>query len=117
MKLFLAFLSLAVATTPNRVYEKKSGATKVPSAAAADKITSLPGLDKMPSFDMYSGYLDVTATKKLHYWFVESQNDPASDPVVVWMNGGPGCSSMEGMLQYVKLNKNYDFNISTNHRA
>ena len=34
----------------------------------------------------------------LHYWFVESTNAPATDPVVVWMNGGPGCSSMEGFF-------------------
>ena len=71
---------------------------EVPGSAAADKITQLPGLDKLPDFDMYSGYLDVTATKKLHYWFVESQGDPSADPVVVWLNGGPGCSSMEGKL-------------------
>ena len=107
MKLFFAFLSLAVAGTPQRVHEmtheKKSGAKKVPSASAADKVTSLPGLAEMPSFDMYSGYLDVTETKKLHYWFVESQNDPASDPVVVWMNGGPGCSSMEGMFDQFEM--------------
>jgi len=27
------------------------------------------------------------------YWFFESRSAPKSDPVVLWMTGGPGCSS------------------------
>ena len=46
----------------------------------------------------FSGYLKSTGSRHLFYWLVESQNDPLSDPLVVWLNGGPGCSSMEGML-------------------
>jgi len=43
--------------------------------------------------------LDVSATKALHYIFIESQSAPATDPVVIWFNGGPGCSSLLGFMQ------------------
>lgn len=68
------------------------------AAPTADEITFLPGLQKQPSFRHYSGYLNVADGKHLHYWFVESQNDPSSDPLVLWLNGGPGCSSLDGLL-------------------
>lgn len=47
----------------------------------------------------YSGYLTVSETKQLHYVFLESKHDPQNDPVVIWMNGGPGCSSLLAMFQ------------------
>ncbi|XP_040890602.1 lysosomal protective protein isoform X2 [Toxotes jaculatrix] len=68
------------------------------AAPATDEVTYLPGLQKQPSFRHYSGYLSVADGKHLHYWFVESQNNPSSDPVVLWLNGGPGCSSLDGLL-------------------
>jgi carboxypeptidase C (cathepsin A) len=46
---------------------------------------------------MYSGYLNITHTKKaLHYVGVMSQNNVTADPIIIWFNGGSGCSSLIG---------------------
>ncbi|KAK0131030.1 Lysosomal protective protein [Merluccius polli] len=68
------------------------------AAPEADEVRYLPGLSKQASFKQYSGYLTVGDHTHLHYWFVESQQHPSSDPVVLWLNGGPGCSSVDGLL-------------------
>jgi len=69
------------------------------AAPQAHLIVDLPGT---PSngfpFKQYSGYLDIEPTIHYHYWFTESQGDPSSDPLILWLNGGPGCSSMAGLL-------------------
>jgi len=75
------------------------------------EIKSLPGWTNddgtpaaLPS-RMYTGYLDAgtppsgKGTMYFHYWMAESENDPANDPVLIWYNGGPGASSLFGLLQ------------------
>ena len=48
----------------------------------------------------YSGYLEFD-TGDFHYVFFDSQRDPDNDPVILWLNGGPGCSSLLGMTYEV----------------
>ncbi|CAE7624272.1 CTSA, partial [Symbiodinium microadriaticum] len=43
-------------------------------------------------------YLNASDTSHLHYWFVESESSPETAPVVLWFNGGPGCSSLDGFF-------------------
>lgn len=65
---------------------------------APDEVTQLPGMGFKPNYNQWSGYLQARPGKFLHYWFVTSQSNPDTDPVVLWLNGGPGCSSLDGFL-------------------
>lgn len=71
-------------------------ASTYPTADKVDSLAQMPDL----SFGLYSGYVDIPNTKKsLHYLAALSQNDPLKDPIIVWFNGGPGCSSLLGFAQ------------------
>ena len=52
--------------------------------------------------DIYSGYLKTdNVDTELFYIFTPSQSSPKEDPVILWLNGGPGCSSLEGFLEEI----------------
>ncbi|CAL8404442.1 unnamed protein product [Boreogadus saida] len=63
-----------------------------------DEVKALPGMAFKPNYRQWSGYLMASPGTFLHYWFVTSQRDPINDPLVLWLNGGPGCSSLDGFL-------------------
>lgn len=59
------------------------------SLSAADRISQLPGQPHV-SFSHFSGYVSVDEKEEraLFYYFVEAEVDPASKPLVLWLNGG-----------------------------
>ncbi|KAH8719175.1 Alpha/Beta hydrolase protein [Phaeosphaeriaceae sp. PMI808] len=53
--------------------------------------------------ESYAGLLPISdksnETSQLYFWFFPSENPDAGDEITIWLNGGPGCSSLEGFLQ------------------
>ncbi|XP_072139294.1 probable serine carboxypeptidase CPVL isoform X1 [Mobula birostris] len=53
-----------------------------------------------PMVKSYSGYLTVnkTCNSNLFFWFFPAQTRPENAPVLLWLQGGPGGSSMFGLF-------------------
>ncbi|XP_077224663.1 serine carboxypeptidase-like 42 [Tasmannia lanceolata] len=77
---FLVLLALGVDGYPNE-----------------DLVSMLPGQTKV-DFRQFGGYVDVDkkAGRSLFYYFVEADGDADKKPLTLWLNGGPGCSSIGG---------------------
>ncbi|KAK4545974.1 hypothetical protein LTR36_002538 [Oleoguttula mirabilis] len=77
-----------------------SNSTYLNNATAPFSIdgSSLPYVE----FDIgesYAGLLPIGhEDDKYFFWFVPSLNTSVQDEVVIWLNGGPGCSSLDGFL-------------------
>ena len=67
-------------------------------ADGTDEVTTIPGFSGDACWQHYAGYLEASADHKLFYWYHEATSDAANKPLVLWLNGGPGCSSLGGMF-------------------
>lgn len=73
---------------------------------APDRVSYLPGFGCVNDLEL-AGTLPTRKKQKddlneddakLFYWFIESQQKSADTPLVLWLNGGPGASSLYGFF-------------------
>ncbi|KAK8178008.1 serine-type carboxypeptidase [Phyllosticta citrichinensis] len=51
--------------------------------------------------ESYAGLLPIEKEDgpKLFFWYVPSENTAATEQIVIWLSGGPGCSSLAGFFR------------------
>ena len=122
--LTLASATFAIASpflVDKRSFQVKNGVNytifeHAATGATLSFVTNSGICETTPGVNQYSGYISVgtnmvsnssffqgrtrlMCSQNMWFWFFESRKSPSMAPLALWLNGGPGCSSMIGLFQ------------------
>ncbi|KAI9702186.1 MAG: hypothetical protein M1820_006268 [Bogoriella megaspora] len=93
------------APVPQTLHNRASGSSPYLNNNTEQFVVNGTAIPDIP-FDIgesYAGLLPISdqanETRKLWFWFFPSQNPNATDEITIWFNGGPGCSSLTGLIK------------------
>ncbi|KAK1215204.1 hypothetical protein PQX77_022200 [Marasmius sp. AFHP31] len=82
-----------------RAIEKRSFQSELLPDVGLRYVKNSGVCETTPGVEQMSGYIDIGTNMSTWFWFFEARHEPETAPLTLWINGGPGCSSMIGLFE------------------